>query len=168
MSLIWATMWCFGLIHLNTAAGLYNIPESSASGNSVITHTHSHMWCCLPPVPDCFSVSIKLTLNAEVRPSHTLQRNPKRGRERERELSQWYTAPTQITNGIMESGYNIQQLVNEKHINIIYMVKYIKWNCINTNRETEVINNEAYLCIRLCLGSDSIMFINMISLKGLF
>ncbi len=33
---------------------------------------------------------------------------------------------------------------------------------------TEVINNEAYLCIRLCLGSDSIMFINMISLKGLF
>jgi len=44
---------------------------------------------------------------------------------------------------------NIQQLVNEKCINIIYMVRYIKWNCVNTSSGTKVINNEAYLCMRL-------------------
>jgi len=57
--------------------------------------------------------------------------------------------PPKSQMALWKVDINIQQLVNEKCINIIYMVRYIKWNCVNTSSGTKVINNEAYLCMRL-------------------
>lgn len=163
----------FWLIHLNTPAGhqhTYNIPESSASGNSVITnthtHAHSHMRGCLPPVPDCFSVFIKLSI--ERRSTTFTYASSEKPKERKRES--FYSdipLPPKSQMVLWKVDINIQQLVNEKRINIIYMVRYIKWNCINTSSETKVINNEAYLCMRVCLDSHAIMIINTISPKCL-
>lgn len=77
------------------------------------THTHRHTQGCLPPVPDCFSVFIKLSTERRS-PTFTYTSSEK-AKERG-SVRNDIELPPKSQMALWKVDINIQQLVNEKRI----------------------------------------------------